>query len=609
MIKKLLIGLSITLAVITGTIYTMLPVQATVNEDGAANRYTASGSTTVFTYTFRILSKNEVEVLVDSTVKTVDVDYTVSGVGVSTGGSITFLSAPANASIVTILRKQTAAQSNTYYLNEPFPSTRVEKDFDRLVMHVQQLKERLDRALTFAKSSTLTAQTVDTPTEGLFARAKAGGGIDWATPTNAGALSSPVGVSNGGTGATTAAGARANLLSYSENTVIDAKGDLLVGQFDNALARLPAPSTLGFVPQWSNSGTVGITWAPQQQLNPIINGFMDLWQRGTTFPAIAYGAYGPDRFKSLTAGAGLVTINRSTNVPTVAQSGVLFNYSLEVDVTTADTAITATDMYALSQSIEGYTWHQFAQRQQTVSFWVMSSKPGVYSVALQNGGTDRSYVSEYTINVADTWEYKSATFTASPSAGTWNYTSGTGASLYFMLAAGSNFTTTGLNTWNSNALLASTNQVNALDNTANFFRITGVKMELGSVATPIQFMPFEIELARAKRYYEKSYEYGTAPGTAALNAGDIQSIALNTTDFYSFGLTRFGVDKRTTPTITLYNSSTGTTGLFWDYSTSATVGNSLATTFGTKEFRVSCSNTSLVVNQIFGTHWTADAEL
>jgi hypothetical protein len=194
---------------------------ATVNEVTAANRYTGNGSTTVFSYGFKILVNTGVEVSVDNVVKTLTTDYTVSGVGASGGGSVTFLTVPANGSIVALLRKQPLAQSSTYTTNEAFPSTRLEKDLDKAIMTVQQLKEQMGRALTFAKASTLTNQTVDTPVVGSFARAKVGGGIDWATVVSAGSVSVPVAVNQGGTGATDAATARTNLGIAAIGDVLD----------------------------------------------------------------------------------------------------------------------------------------------------------------------------------------------------------------------------------------------------------------------------------------------------------------------------------------------------------------------------------------------------
>lgn len=344
--------------------------------------------------------------------------------------------------------------------------------------------------------------------------------------------------------------------------------------------------------------------------NPIINGsMMEVWQRGTTFPAAASATFGPDRFRYDTVGSGVVTLNRSTNVPSVAQAGVLFNYSFEVDVTTADASIAATDRYWIRTTIEGYNWRHFAQRQITLSFWVMSSKTGIHSVALQNIGPDKTYVAEYTVNAADTWEYKTVTVTASPSAGTWDYTNALGVSIQWALMAGSNFTTSTLNTWNSNSLFVSTNQVNVLDNVANFFRITGVKMELGSVATPIQFVPFETELMRAKRYYQKSFQYATAPAQnlgSPLNSflvGKAAAVANISSSFF------FAPSMRAAPTITLYNPEAANAQVryyFANLDATATA----AANQSESQFNVTYTgNAGGAVGDVASVEWTAEAEL
>lgn len=131
---------------------------ATVNEVSAANRYSGNGSTTVFSYGFKILAQADIEVVVDSTVKGLTSDYTVSGVGVSGGGSVTFLTAPANGTVVTLLRKQPASQLSDYVPNEAFSAEQLEKDYDKLVMQSQQTRETLAHTLRGEKRETLDLQ-------------------------------------------------------------------------------------------------------------------------------------------------------------------------------------------------------------------------------------------------------------------------------------------------------------------------------------------------------------------------------------------------------------------------------------------------------------------
>jgi len=567
-----------------------------LNESDAVNRSTANGATTVFPYTFKILDESEIEVLANETVLTLDTDYAVSGVGVDGGGNITTVATYANGTIITRLRKQPTTQTSNYQ-SETFPPERIERDFDKLAMRLQQVKEHLRRCLSFSKSSSTVDQSVDAPVAGSFARAKVGGGIDWANVVSAGTISTPVAVAEGGTGVTTATGTgsvvRQDNPTINNPTIaslaLSAVTDIsMVGGINEAISTVASSATpdifaitvgntvnytgatpaTGFVasPQAgaqrllvcaaaapfvaganmlidgiASGGTftaatgdkilvVAVTTTqfrltpmkadgtavsnPLSSLtsiqNPIINGTMEVWQRGTTFAAAADGQFAADRFHWKQVGAGVVTLRQSTTVPSVAQAGVLLNYSLEVDVTTADAAIGAADTYSVRHKIEGGNWRHFAQREITVSFWVSSTKTGVHSFAIRNSGTDRYYIAEYTVDVADTPEHKTITIGSSPAAGTWNYTTGIGAELIWTLAAGSNFHGT-VGAWTAGALYASASQVNGLDSNSNFFRITGVKMEIGGSATALQYIPFVAEYEQCKRYYQKSFAYDVAP--------------------------------------------------------------------------------------------------
>jgi hypothetical protein len=212
--------------------------------------------------------------------------------------------------------------------------------------------------------------------------------------------------------------------------------------------------------------------------NFIIAGNFDLnpWQRGTSFAGPTTGDYTADRFFYHFVGAGVVTVSKSADAPTVAQAGIYSTNCMLVDTTTIDAAIAATDYYAVGTKIEGYDWSQLAQRNMTLSFWHKHTKTGVYCIAIQNSGTDRSFVAEYNQTTTDTWEKATIKISASPSAGTWNYTNGIGAAVYFTIAAGTNFHGTA-DTWEAANDLSTVNQVNGLDNVANNFRIALVQLE------------------------------------------------------------------------------------------------------------------------------------
>lgn len=286
--------------------------------------------------------------------------------------------------------------------------------------------------------------------------------------------------------------------------------------------------------------------------NAIINGDFNIWQRGTSFAAIASGTYHADRWTYVNNGTAAVhTVSRSTDVPSVAAAGRLFNYSLLVDCTTADAAVAASDRVQITHKVEGYNWLPLAQRAVVISFWVKATKTGIYCVALRSSNADRSYVGEYTVNASDTWEFKTVAVLASPSAGTWDYTTGIGLLVDFTLMCGSTFQTTA-GAWQTGSFVGTANQVNACDDVANNFRLCGVQLELGSVATEFEAVPFDVQLARCQRYYMKSYSTDVDPG-AATALGRV-AVALQT-NINTRAHVRFPVEMRAAPTISRWDAA------------------------------------------------------
>lgn len=257
--------------------------------------------------------------------------------------------------------------------------------------------------------------------------------------------------------------------------------------------------------------------------NYVINGDMRIAQRGTSFAAIANNTYTLDRWVYGKVGAAVHTVSQDTDVPTFAQSGYLFQNSLRINLTTPDNSIDAGDLYYIGQRIEGYNFANIAQKPFTVSFWVKANTIGKYYVSAVNNAADRSAVRGFTINSSNTWEQKTVDFPASPSAGSWNYTTGSGLRLTFVLAAGTSFHTTE-NAWQVGNFFSASDQVNGVNTGSTDFRITGVMLNEGTQALPFRTFSgsFEGELAACQRYYEKSSDLSTAVGSGistGLNPG------------------------------------------------------------------------------------------
>jgi hypothetical protein len=275
--------------------------------------------------------------------------------------------------------------------------------------------------------------------------------------------------------------------------------------------------------------------------NFIINGDLTLWQRGTSFTAFGGGggtadAYTADRWKFVSAATDELDLDiaRSATVPTYAQSGHTSQYSMFVDLDAAETAIAVDEYVGVRYALEGYEYQQMKGKWVTLSFWTRNALTGTYGVAFQTGDASKSFVREYTIDTADTWEKKALTFQLSEDATVEELNSGIGALIYFTLDAGANYQGTA-NQWNAADDRATSSQANWAGTVTNTFYITQVKLEIGQEATAFQRhgRSYQLELDAASRYYQKSFNIGTAPAqNVGVDTGEITFSALERTNSY-----------------------------------------------------------------------------
>lgn len=260
------------------------------------------------------------------------------------------------------------------------------------------------------------------------------------------------------------------------------------------------------------SNNVGLSFK-----NRIINGDMRIDQRnaGAAITPSSGAAFSVDRWVIETTRTGSLTLQRTTDAP----AG--FTNSLKVTVASSVASLSAGDAVNLLQGIEGYNfadlgWGTSTAQPITVSFWVKSSITGTYSVFTRSSSDTRCYVSTYTINQANTWEYKTVTITGDTTSFAYDTTNGRAILLGFALGDGSNFETTA-NTWTgTGAKMQVTGTVDFVSqaNGATFY-ITGVQLEKGSVATSFDYRPYGTELQLCQRYYWQSFQGQTPSGWGA----------------------------------------------------------------------------------------------
>jgi hypothetical protein len=235
--------------------------------------------------------------------------------------------------------------------------------------------------------------------------------------------------------------------------------------------------------------------------NRIINGNMVIDQRATAITLNTAGTFMTDRWCQNNGGSAVMTGARSTNGPTgLTQSSLLIT-------TTTGSAPSAGNLVDIFQPIEGYNIADLAYgtasaQTTTVSFWVKSSLTGTFCVAYGNASGNRSYVTTYTINSANTWEYKTVTITGDTT-GTWGTTNGVGLNLFFDIGSGSNYNTTA-NAWASGFYTRVSGAISLSATTGATWQVTGVQLEVGTVATSFDYRPYGTEFQLCQRYFYKN---------------------------------------------------------------------------------------------------------
>jgi hypothetical protein len=353
----------------------------------------------------------------------------------------------------------------------------------------------------------------------------------------------------------------------------------------------------------------GSVFSPSSALfrNRIINGDMRIDQRnaGASVTLNDSGIYTVDRWQGYEDSDGVMTAQQDSSAPTG------FVNSLKLTTTTADASLSAGQIVQLTQRIEGTNvadlgFGTASAKTITLSFWVRSSLTGTFGGAIQNSANNRSYPFNYSISVADTWEYKTITI-AGDTSGTWLTTTGTGLQIRFGMGMGTDFQGTA-GAWVGSDKRTATGATSVIGTLNATWYITGVQLEVGSVATPFERRPFGTELALCQRYFETSYLPGNAVGSTTGN--EFSSIAwyAPATGLYQNHRVDYAVSKRANPTVVLYNPTTGTTAQIRNFDASTNLAASAA--FGsTAGFMGTVNNVSVNVASGLGYHYTASAEL
>jgi hypothetical protein len=264
-----------------------------------------------------------------------------------------------------------------------------------------------------------------------------------------------------------------------------------------------------------SSTSTGLRYQAPVNVNPLLNSSFQVWQRGTS--VAANNGYGPDRWKCY-SGAVDLTVSRqvtndTTNLPFI-------QYCARVQ---RNSGATGTTTKYITQSFETINSIPYAGKTVTLSFYArkganFSATSDALAIRLFSGtGTDQNYIDGYTGSA--TAVSGSATLTT-----TWQRFTATGTVATSATEITPVFSYDPTGTAGAN----------------DYFEITGVQLEIGSVATPFKTYAGTIqgELAACQRYYYRN----TAPTATAIG------YAIGRTSTQADIILTFPVTMRTNPT-------------------------------------------------------------
>jgi len=124
----------------------------TVSSSTAKVSYSGNGVTVAFAVPFYFLANSQLTVTLrlsdgSESTKVLGTDYTVTGAGVLTGGTVTMTVAPASGQTLVVSRNVPLTQETDLQPNDRLPAETLEQSIDKLTMITQQIDEAVDRTL------------------------------------------------------------------------------------------------------------------------------------------------------------------------------------------------------------------------------------------------------------------------------------------------------------------------------------------------------------------------------------------------------------------------------------------------------------------------------
>lgn len=355
-----------------------------------------------------------------------------------------------------------------------------------------------------------------------------------------------------------------------------------------------------------NSGSSSAGGIGNMSRQAIINGNMDIWQRGTSFANPTNGQFTADRFLLAYSSTGTLPTTITHSRQQLTSGDILGAYwYYRINTNGAGSGFGVNDHYTFFQKIENGTSRLCGNGKKiTVSFYAKSDiagkKLGVNAAqAYGTGGSPSAsdVLVGQIVTLTTTWTKYTVTLTTSTLVGkTFGTNNDDLININLSIMYGSTTGTTRFGSATSETFVGSGN-----------IDIAQVQVCAGDSALPFQPRSFGEELELCERYYTKTFSYATVPANGTGSYLGALASKAQTSVNEPLANWRFPVKMRTTPTITTYNPRTSGSSGQWG---SATTDSSFARSYYASEVSVNLDNTgTTLATDTWFIHATADAEL
>ena len=298
----------------------------------------------------------------------------------------------------------------------------------------------------------------------------------------------------------------------------------------------------------NTDGSCAVNNTQRQGKNLIINGAMQVAQRGTSSTSDSYATV--DRFKKDSGGFDEAITQAQVDVASGTTPYTLgFRKALKFTNGNQTSGAGATDYVQIgyspeAQDIANSGWNYLSSSSNiTFSFWAKASVAQTYQVRISSkDGTSQGFVFEYALS-ADTWTKITKTIPGNSNL-QFDNDNGNGMEITFLMFVGTTYTSANptLDAWTTYSYLTSRKDMASTWWTTNdaTFELTGVQLEVGSVATDFEHRPFQEEQQLCYRYFQHHLKTTDEGYTMCWRtASDVQ------------GGFQFFREMRSTPTATL----------------------------------------------------------